>query len=402
MKRLAIAGAAFVAAGLALAGCSSSSGSGSTAGSSSSSPFRVLVATGTSGPTASESQMALKQFQGTAAELNKSGGVDGRKIVVSSVNTQGDPTTAVTVLQQALASGPKPDLVFAGLSSGETSALIPILNRDKILNTFSANDDSLNDPQRYPYSFGFTLSSTDSQLGIAAYVKQNHITKVSTLLPNDDFGQGEATALATVLKGEGVSLSQTSYDDTATDYTVQWQTAISSSPQVVLADCFGSDCAPLLASRAKANADSIPVILGVGAASTGEGPESFASGSSLDNASIELYSYQVYRAASQQTSAFSAMLGNISPADGSIVPGVLPADQLRGVALACEKAKSSNVSDIVQQMYQLTAQPADSWATGWNVKFSPSSHFIQTTAAQNDTVVVKVGPLVNGMFKSGS
>jgi branched-chain amino acid transport system substrate-binding protein len=399
MKRLAISGAAVVAAGLALAGCAGNSGSGSTS-SSSSSPFRVLVVTGLSGPTASESQMALEQFQGTAAELNKSGGVDGRKIEVSSVNTQGDPTTAVTVLQQALASGPKPDLVFAGLSSGETSALIPILNRDEILNTFSSNDASLNNPQKYPYSFGFTPSSTDSQLGIAAYVKKNHITRISTLLPNDDFGQGEATALATVLKGDGVTLRQTSYNDQATDYTVQWQTAISSSPQIVLADCFGSDCAPLLASRSKASADDIPVILGVGAASTGEGPESFASGSSLDNASIELYSYQVYKDASQQTPAFSKMLANISPASGSIVAGVLPADQLRGAALAYENAKSDNIDDIVQQMYKLTDEPKDSWATGWSVEFSSSSHFIETTASQNDTVVVKVGPLVDGMFQS--
>lgn len=401
MKRLAIAGAVAAAVGLALAGCSSGSGSGSTS-SSSSSPFRVLVVTGISGPTASESKMALKQFQGTAAELNESGGVDGRKIVVSYANTQGDPTTAVTVLQQALSNGPKPDLVFAGLSSGETSALIPILNRDKILNTFSANDASLNNPQKYPYSFGFTLSSTDSQLGIAAYVAKNHITRVSTLMPNDDFGQGEATALAAVLKDAGVSLAQTSYNDTATDYTVQWQTAISSKPQLVIADCFGSDCAPLLASRAKASADGIPVILGVGAASTGEGPESFASGSSLDNASIELYSYQLYKAAGQQTSAFAKMLANISPANGSIVPGVLPADQLRAVALAYEGAKSSNVADIVAQMYKLIDEPAANWATGWNIKFSPSSHFIETTAAENDTVVVKVGPLVDGMFKSGA
>jgi len=400
MKRLAIAGAALAVAGLTAAGCASSGGSGSASGSSSA-LFRVLVVTGLSGGTASESQMALKQFKGTAADLDQSGGIDGRKIQVSSVNTQGDPTTAVTVLQQALASGPKPDLVFAGLSSGETSALLPILNRDKILNTFSANDGTLNNPQKYPYSFGFTLSSADSQLGIAAYVKKKHITKISTLFPNDDFGQGEAAAIATVLNGTGVTLHQTSYDDQATDYTVQWQAAISAKPQVVLADCFGTDCGPLLASRAKASANDIPVILGVGAASTGQGPESFASGSSLDNASIELYSYQVYKTAGQQSSAFSKMLSNISPANGSIVPGVLPADQLRGVALAYEHAKSGSPSDIVQEMYKLTSEPADTWSTGWNVKFSPASHFIETTPSQNDTVVVKVGPLVDGMFKSG-
>ncbi|MCU1415631.1 MAG: hypothetical protein JWN80_2971 [Microbacteriaceae bacterium] len=396
MRRLHIVGAALVVGLLGLTGCSAASNSSPSASSSSSkAPFRVLVVTGLTGPTQSASQLALTSFKAAAARLNKTGGVGGRKITIESGDSKGDPTQAVTVLQQLIAGGAKPDLVFAGLSSGETQAMLPVLTRDQILSVGSSNSPALNDPKSYPYHFGFSVTGTGALVTLPAYLKKNKLTKVSALIPQDAFGDGIQTALAANLSSSELT-SSTRYNDTATDLTVQWQTAAASKPDVIYADCFGADCAPLLASRAKANVANIPVILGFGATSTGLGPSSFATADALKNVKMIFPSYQAYKSPSQQSAPFAANFKAISPVTSSIVPGALPADELRGVALAYERSKSTNINDVVAQMYKLNEAPS-TWVTGWTIKFNSQTHF--PVPDPKDYLIEPVGPMIDGMFK---
>ena len=97
-------GTAAAAAGMAMA-VVAGTGIGTTAAGASSTPFRILLMASLTTPyvkTNAQTEVVLSKAAVTV--INKSGGVNGHKVVLTIVNDGGKPTTAVTNLEQDLNS----------------------------------------------------------------------------------------------------------------------------------------------------------------------------------------------------------------------------------------------------------------------------------------------------------
>ena len=156
--------AALGAAALAVTGCSSSTGStGKT-----SSPFTVLAELPLSGSGGAQGTAQLQGIKAAAAVLNARGGILGHKISLKANDDQATPSLAITQVQSAV-SGSTPNLVLS--ASTVSDSIVPILNRARVLNIQAADDPTIDNGTKTPYTF-CVANSIPSIIGsLVSYVK---------------------------------------------------------------------------------------------------------------------------------------------------------------------------------------------------------------------------------------
>jgi branched-chain amino acid transport system substrate-binding protein len=104
------------------------------------------------GPLSSAAVAENKGVQFAVDEINKAGGINGRKIELLTRDTAGDPTKAVSFAQQ-LAFSDKVNFIIGPVNSGEGLATTPIVARAGIPNIVIGSVDELTDPKKYPRAF---------------------------------------------------------------------------------------------------------------------------------------------------------------------------------------------------------------------------------------------------------
>lgn len=101
------------------------------------------------------SSAAIAENQGVqfaVDEINKNGGVLGRKLELLTRDTAGDPTKAVNFAQQLVFSD-KVQFVIGPVNSGESLATVPVVAKAGVPNVVIATVDELIDPKKYPRAF---------------------------------------------------------------------------------------------------------------------------------------------------------------------------------------------------------------------------------------------------------
>ncbi len=166
-------------------------------------------------------------------EINRGGGLLGRKLELLIEDNRSEPSGAVTALNKLLAAS-KADLILGGASSAGTRAMSPILVRRKmpgfVLSIMPAADDK--DGQRWIYS-GSPVGDWDLQTRFA-YMKKQGWTRVAVLhdtTPYATFVKDTAVKLA---PGFGVTvLGVEQYSPGATDLRAQLTKLKALEPQAV-------------------------------------------------------------------------------------------------------------------------------------------------------------------------
>jgi branched-chain amino acid transport system substrate-binding protein len=205
----AVTGAAAVA--LAAAACSapgaSSSSSqpagGSSSSGSSSAPIKIAVVDAQSGSSSDLGQFEWRGVKLAVDQVNKAGGVDGRRIQLTLYDDQGDPTVGTELARKIATDG---DIAMFGTAeSAVTLAMAPILESEHIPNITSGQSTKML-ALHSPYLFlngptGLTYDST-----LANYlVKTKGYTKIAMLTNNDSYGAGEESAFTSSLKTLGLT-----------------------------------------------------------------------------------------------------------------------------------------------------------------------------------------------------
>ena len=156
----------------------------------------------------SGSSSDLGQFEYRGVKLavdqaNAAGGVDGRKITLSLLDDQGDPTVGTELARKIASQG---DVAMLGTAeSAVTLAMAPILQSEHIPNITSGQSTKLL-AVGSPYLFlngptGLTYDST-----LAKYLVQTKgYKKIAMLTNNDSYGAGEHDAFQSSLKTLGVT-----------------------------------------------------------------------------------------------------------------------------------------------------------------------------------------------------
>jgi branched-chain amino acid transport system substrate-binding protein len=267
-----------------VAACSSSGGGGgasnantggapSGGGSSSSGggkPIDIMVSAGTSaqGTLGANANMAVHSVKAAVSVVNKNGGINGHQVNVTVVDDQGDPTTAVTKLQQQINSGHKP---LAWLNSGPSNlsaAVLPVLNQNKIISFNVGPTADSGNPAKFPLNFDMSPSSPNYAIAFCPYAKQHGWTKVGVLYTDDAYGDvlGPAIKDACVKDGSTVTGIQ-KFDPTSLDMTAQVQQIKSGNPQVVMLVGYGAEVGYVLKGFTKIGW-SVPILGDVAVAAT--------------------------------------------------------------------------------------------------------------------------------------
>jgi branched-chain amino acid transport system substrate-binding protein len=266
-------GAAVVAVLLAasagvVAGCgggddSSSGSSGSGAASKSSKPVKILFVGDFSGATKVTAQ---EQFAGLKAGVrywNAKGGFNGRQAQVDSVNTNGEPATAVSATTKYLSSHPAPDFVWAGAEGNEISAMIPFVSKRGLV-SMAVNDGHsqcrANAATECPTFFSIGGDVAIQANSAAAHFKEIGAKNVGILEEGIAFTQSETGPMEKALDAQGIKHEKVTFPATAVDVTSQISELKSKGADAIEAEVYGPATAYALAGRSKLGWTSAPLI----------------------------------------------------------------------------------------------------------------------------------------------
>jgi branched-chain amino acid transport system substrate-binding protein len=363
-------------AALAVTVCACAGGAGaSNRGAGAAKTYNVLFIGGVTGPIAASANSIVNGLKIATGYINAHGGMNGRKIKLTILNSQSDPTQAVTLLQQQLSSGKTPDLVYSGVISNEALALTPLLTRAKILSISNANNPKLNDVGSYPYHFG---SNPDSQTQLGALRAQMPAGTqlVGVLAPNNASGQGVVGRVQAAFQGSGITIVSRFYDQDAVDLTVPTQALVSQKPQAMVVDGTDVQAERVLAARLTVGYSSIPTF---GTSGFGDKPPSaFAGKSALVNFYTSNDPGLVWTPKKKRCAAKQYLLkqgGFTGSTDRVVFVTALSYDELRTVATVAAKVHKTDAGSLKAGLERFNATPKDCFVTQPNRQYSSSSHF---------------------------
>jgi branched-chain amino acid transport system substrate-binding protein len=156
-----------------------------------------------------------------ADDVNKSGGVLGKKIQLIIEDNKSNPTEAVATAEKLIAKDKVPVLMGAW-SSTLTLAVMPKLMEYGVPMVVETSSSGKITTSGNPWIFRISPTSEMEAKAFAPMVKKIGIKKADFLSTNNDFGLGAAKEFSEMLKGQGVQIgTRETMDPKATDFSAQ-------------------------------------------------------------------------------------------------------------------------------------------------------------------------------------
>ena len=155
-------------------------------------------------------------------EINKAGGVNGRKIELITRDTQSDPTKAVNATAE-LTQREKVHVLWGPLNSGEALAATPLGARAGVPQIDPCWVDSLIDVKKYPRAF--RIAPSNQQVGGATnrYVTDVlKVKKVAVIGDTTGYGTASVEAYVPMLKAKGAEVVYQGDTDAANPDLSPW------------------------------------------------------------------------------------------------------------------------------------------------------------------------------------
>ncbi len=176
-----------------------------------------------SGPASAYSQVGRAEAA-YFRSLNESGGVNGRKITLISLDDGYSPPKAVEQTRR-LVEQEHVAAIFGTLGTPINMAIRRYLNQNKVPQLFvAAGSDNFASPKTAPWSIGWqpTLSTEAKFYAKNVLAKSPH-AKIAVLYQNDDFGKGLLGGLKAGLGDKATEMIVSAESFEATDPTVDSQ-----------------------------------------------------------------------------------------------------------------------------------------------------------------------------------
>ena len=168
----------------------------------------IGVAQPLSGPVASAGQAVADGARIAADEINKDGGVNGRRIELVIEDDANDPATCVNVAQRFI-TRVQAHAVMGGWGSSCTLAMEPVLARAEmplLVETSSSNKVTTEAEAGNPWTFRISPTSSMEATALTPVLEEMDIKRAFTLSVNNDFGLGAARHYGEVLTGIGAEM----------------------------------------------------------------------------------------------------------------------------------------------------------------------------------------------------
>jgi len=373
--RTKVAAALGAVVALSLTACSGSGGATSP-DSTGGGTYNVVLISGQTGALAStvaDMQLGLE----TAADvINKQGGILGKQVKVTVVDDGGDPTQGVSKLQQLLTSGTKPDLVYPGVSSSETLAMLPVLTQNKVLSLAQTTAAAINDPAKYPYHFSVQSLNAVMLAVDGEYMKSKGYKKIAFVLPTGAYGDDLASSMTKIVEDAGGTVVATErFDPAGVDYSSQVQRALAAGPDAIFSDSTGSStAAAFFQARQTAGALDVPLLTGSGYPALV--PSKIAPAGTTDNCVMPVAGYVVQGYDPDSLIGTLAAASKAKAQTGTLYDAGMGYDVIQYAAFAAKTANSTDAEKMAKAL-ETTPIPENYSVMNKNgFAYSTTTHFV--------------------------
>jgi branched-chain amino acid transport system substrate-binding protein len=154
-------------------------------------------------------------------EINKAGGVLGKKIQLIVEDNKSNPTEAVATAEKLIVRDKVP-VMLGAWSSTLTLAVMPKLEEYKVPMLVETSSSGKITTSGNPYIFRISPTSEMEAVAFSPLFKKMAIKNVAFLSTNNDFGLGAANEFAKAAEKEGVKVvARETMDPKATDFSAQ-------------------------------------------------------------------------------------------------------------------------------------------------------------------------------------
>jgi len=392
------------ATALTLAGCAggdADGGSGDGAGENTE-PYRVLVLGGISaeGILGNNASTSVQSAQASANVLNAAGGILGREIEVTVVDDQADPTTAVTLVREAINSDTPPDAVLNSGPSTVADATLPIISSAGILSFNIGPTSTSSDATKLPLNFDLSVSAGDQIEGVSAYFEEQGYEDVAILHGSSSYGELYGKMSDEVFAKNGFNVvGNQEYDVAALDMTPQLEALKAADPDVLMLDAYGAPLGYILQGLEKLNWD-VPVAGNTSVAATGlistEPPTGVLGTDQVKNLVMQVYNSTVYQAEDTLTNEAVESMLELGPIKATLILAY-NYDALRLIKAAAESLGSADDAAALAKAIEdpSVTEGAETTILSHYV-FSDTTH--APDAGANEFTMVVPSPVKNGQY----
>jgi branched-chain amino acid transport system substrate-binding protein len=154
-------------------------------------------------------------------DINKAGGVLGKKIQLVIEDNKSNPTEAVATAEKLIGKDKVP-VMMGAWSSTLTLAVMPKLMEYGVPMLVETSSSGKITVSGNPWIFRISPTSEMEAKAFTPMVKKLGIKKASFLSTNNDFGLGAAKEFSAMLKGQGIEIgAMETMDPKATDFSAQ-------------------------------------------------------------------------------------------------------------------------------------------------------------------------------------
>jgi len=209
-------------------------------------PIKIGALFAVTGPAAFLGEPERNSAKMVIDEINKAGGVKGRKLELVAYDTAGDATKAVQ-LATKLIKDDKVVAIIGPSTTGETMAVIPVAEKEQIPLISCAAGIKITDPVK---KWVFKTAQNDAlAVGrIYEYLQKTKQTTVSILTVSDGFGASGREQLKNQASKYGITIvSDDTYGPKDTDMTAQLTKIRGTHSQAII--CWGTNPGPALVAK---------------------------------------------------------------------------------------------------------------------------------------------------------
>jgi branched-chain amino acid transport system substrate-binding protein len=218
------------------------------------------------GPAAFIGDPAKKTLEMLAKDTNRKGGINGRKIETIIYDTGGDPTKAVQ-LATRLIKDDKVDVIVGPSTTGESMAVIPLVERAKIPMISSAAGGKIVDPVKH-WVFKTAASDHIAVEKLLNFVQSKNQKRIALLTVSDGFGTSGREQLKAYAAKQGFTIvADEVFAPKDTDMTPQLTKIRGIKPDAIIAWALNPGMA-IIAKNVKQLNIKVPLYMSHGTATT--------------------------------------------------------------------------------------------------------------------------------------
>jgi branched-chain amino acid transport system substrate-binding protein len=183
-------------------------------------PIKIGALVSATGPASFLGDPELKTLKHYAEKINHEGGIDGRRIELVAYDTGANPKKAVTFAKRLIFKD-KVDAIIGPSTTGETMAIIPLVEKNKVPLLSMAGGVAIIEPVK-PWVFKIVATDRMACEKIMEDMKKKNISKIAMISGSGGFGKSMRKQCKMVADKMGISiLADETYGKKDTDMTAQ-------------------------------------------------------------------------------------------------------------------------------------------------------------------------------------